>query len=194
MKLTDVQAAELAEEKHYHAWALMPMATTIHTGRTMTNLAYVAAKYPHKNRVTARRHAKEMAVKEYGKPGYMALLCIGGDACPFLFDPWDMTAASENAAARHGTETEMETTARARRETEALAQARAELGHMSKAEERKAELKERGTQTAPYVDRCPHLGEMEQWQGECEECRELLCSVCLTWNHRPYCEPATEGA
>ena len=90
MALTDIQAADLATGKHYHAWALGPLPyTMITTGRTLTTLAYVAAKLPIADRNTARRHAKQMAEGEYGKAGYMALLCGGGDACPFLFDPWE---------------------------------------------------------------------------------------------------------
>ena len=89
MPLTDIQAAELTNGKHYHAWALMPMPyTMLATGRTMTTLAYAAAKYPYANRQTARRHAKSMGSKIFGPSGYMALLCGGGDACPFLLDPW----------------------------------------------------------------------------------------------------------
>ena len=63
----------------------------------MTTLVYVAAKYPHSDRGTARRHAREMASEEYGPSGFMALLCGGGEACPFLFDPWD-PCSSEDAA------------------------------------------------------------------------------------------------
>ena len=68
-----------------------------------------------------------MASEEYGPSGFMALLCGGGDACPFLFDPWDMTSADEERAARHGTETEMETQAREAREAKALAQAHQDI-------------------------------------------------------------------
>ena len=122
--MTDLQSVELTKGKHYHAWALGPLPTTLYTGRTMTTLAYVAAKYPHADRGTARRHAREMATEEYGPSGYMALLCGGSQACPFLFDPWDQTSAAEDRAARYGTETEMETQAR---EARALAQAYQEI-------------------------------------------------------------------
>ena len=125
--MTDLQAVELTKGKHYHAWALSPLPTTLYTGRTMTTLAYVSAKYPYPDRQTARRHAKQMANEEYGPSGYMTLLCGGGDACPFLFDPWDSTSADEDRAARYGTETEMETQAREAREARALAQAHQEI-------------------------------------------------------------------
>ncbi len=127
MKMTDLQAVELTKGKHYHAWALMPMLSTIYTGRRMTSLVYVAAQYPHADRSTARRHAREMATDEYGPSGFMALLCGGGQACPFLFDPWDQTSAEEDRAARYGTETVMETQAREAREAKALAQAHQEI-------------------------------------------------------------------
>ena len=84
-----VTELEIVEGPHYHAWALMPSMHTFTTGRTMTQLVYVASKQPHRDRSTARRHAKKMAESEYGKGGYMALLCGGGEACPYTFEPWE---------------------------------------------------------------------------------------------------------
>ena len=42
-----------------------------------------------RRRVKARRHAKQMAAEDFGPSGYMALLCGGGDACPYTFEPWE---------------------------------------------------------------------------------------------------------
>ena len=42
-----------------------------------------------RRRVKARRHAKQMAEADFGPSGYMALLCGGGDACPYTFEPWE---------------------------------------------------------------------------------------------------------
>ena len=86
MGVTDL---EIVEGRHYHAWALLPSMHTFTTGRTMTQLVYVASKHPHRSRSTARRHAKQMAESDYGKGGYMALLCGGGEACPYTFEPWE---------------------------------------------------------------------------------------------------------
>ena len=86
MRVTDL---EIVEGRHYHAWALGPSMHTFTTGRTMTQLAYTAAKQPHTNRSTARRHAKQMAAADFGPSGYMALLCGGGEACPYTFEPWE---------------------------------------------------------------------------------------------------------
>ena len=86
MGVTDL---ELVEGRHYHAWALMPSMYTFTTGRTMTQLVYSASKQPHADRGTAHRHAKQMAEPEYGSGGYMALLCGGGEACPYTFQPWE---------------------------------------------------------------------------------------------------------
>ena len=55
----------------------------------MTQLVYVAAGQPHRDRSTARRHAMQMAEPEYGKAGYMALQCDGGASCVFMFDPFN---------------------------------------------------------------------------------------------------------
>ena len=79
---------EIVEQKHYHAWALMPSMHTFTNGRTMTQLVYVSAKQPHLDRTTARRHAKQMVEGDYDKGGYMALLCGGGEQCPYTFEPW----------------------------------------------------------------------------------------------------------
>ena len=68
-----------------------------------------------------------MVEGDYAKGGYMALLCGGVDQCPYTFEPWDWTAAMEDSAARHGTETGVETKAREAREARALAQAHQEI-------------------------------------------------------------------
>ena len=79
---------EIVEGPHYHAWALMPSLYTFTTGQTMTRLVYTASKRPYLSRVTATRHAKQMAGPEGGKSGYMARLCGGGQNCPYTFEPW----------------------------------------------------------------------------------------------------------
>ena len=94
-----VTELEIAEGPHYHAWALMPSLQTFTTGRTMTQLVYVASKRPHLSRVTATRHAKKMAGPEAGKGGYMARLCGGGENCPYTFEPWVPNYLKAQAAA-----------------------------------------------------------------------------------------------
>ena len=84
MAVTDLQNIEITKGKHYHAWALLPTVVTLYTGQQLSSLHYTASMQPHRDRSTARRHAKQMAESVYGKGGYMALLCGGGEACPLL--------------------------------------------------------------------------------------------------------------
>ena len=89
--VSDVEALEIAEGVHYHAWALMEHGFNMRLPRKdgiqyMRQLGYVASRQPHQSRQTARRHARQMAEPEYGKAGYMALICDGGAACPFFFE------------------------------------------------------------------------------------------------------------
>ena len=88
---SDVKEMELAQGVHYHAWALDETTDYLRPigdkpGRAIRFLRYSASRQPHLSRATARRHAKQMAEPEYGKAGYMALVCDGGAACPFMFD------------------------------------------------------------------------------------------------------------
>ena len=89
MCASKLEWAEIAEGVHYHAWALMPSVHILSTGRRMTQLVYAASMQPHRDRTTARRHAKQMAEPENGKAGYMALKCGGGASCVFMFDPFN---------------------------------------------------------------------------------------------------------
>ena len=92
MTVSDIEAMEIVQGDHYHAWALMPTVyTLITTGREMTTLAYVSSKQPHRDRSTARRHAKQLADGDYGPGGYMALKCPGGDGCTYTHDPFKGT-------------------------------------------------------------------------------------------------------
>ena len=85
-----VTELEIVDGPHYHAWALMPsMHTFVTTGRTMTQLVYVASKTPHVEKKTAYRHARKMAIPEMGKAGFMTLKCGGGQSCPYTFEPWE---------------------------------------------------------------------------------------------------------
>ena len=91
--VSDIKEMEIARGKHYHAWHLMESVEYMHPvgDKPATHvrfLRYSAARHPHLSRVTARRHAKQMAYEEYGKAGYMVLVCDGGAACPFFFDPF----------------------------------------------------------------------------------------------------------
>ena len=85
MAATDLENIEIAQGQHYHAWALLPHVTTLHTGQRLSSLVYAASMQPHLDRSTARRHAKQMGEAGYGPSGYMALKCGGGEACPLLF-------------------------------------------------------------------------------------------------------------
>ena len=92
MAISDMEAMEIAQGDHYHAWALMPSVQRLDSGKLYSHLVYAGARQPHKDRSTARRHAKQMAQGDYGKAGYMALKCIGGEGCPLMHNPfpsWD---------------------------------------------------------------------------------------------------------
>ena len=97
-----VTELEIVEGPHYHAWALMPDLHTFTDGRTMTQLVYAASKTPHVERKTAHRHAKQMACPEYGKAGFMALKCGGGEGCPYTFEPWEPSFMKVQEVAEDG--------------------------------------------------------------------------------------------
>ena len=88
MQVTNKENVEIAKGKHYHGWALMP---TVHTYgahadfKIERHLAFGASMQPHKDRSTALRHAKVLDDGYYGRGGYMARECIGGEGCPLLF-------------------------------------------------------------------------------------------------------------
>ena len=84
MAVTDVENFEIVQGPHYHAWALLPSVYRTYNGDSISHLVYTASMQPHRDRSTARRHAKQMAEAAYGRGGYMALLCGGGVACPLI--------------------------------------------------------------------------------------------------------------
>ena len=89
--VSENEQIEIAQGKHYHAWHLDYALDYLGgrgdcPGRAISHLAYTAARQPHRDRSTARRHAKQMAEPEYGSAGYMALVCDGGAACPYFYD------------------------------------------------------------------------------------------------------------
>ena len=94
--VSENELREIAQGKHYHAWHLDRALDYIRAigdrpGRVISHLAYTAARQPHRDRSTARRHAKQMAEPEYGAAGYMALVCDGGAACPYFYDVFQPT-------------------------------------------------------------------------------------------------------